>query len=137
KRRSVRLKFVGRIGPGSSHRLVKEILVIRVRRGRAVQIRFMPFIPATPARDGRAPLTGHFRKDIEPGAYIFPSFRTVRCGRQERVWMGFGGALIEGVKSVEARAEDGGVAANLVERNEAVEPVERSILDTLGSNRPG
>src|SRR5262249_49180358 len=91
-------------------------------------------VPVTPARDGLAPLAGDFGEHVEARPHILAALGIVRRGRGEGPRPALAALRELFVQERGRQAETVGVAADLVERQEAVELVERRVLDPLGDD---
>ena len=84
---------------------------------------------------GPAPERRHFRQHIQASSRVFAAFGVVRGGCQHLERPAFEADTIAGVKLVWRTAESDGIAADLVERDQRVVPVEARVLDPLGLDR--
>ena len=92
-------------------------------------------LSAAPALDAGPPVLGHLGEDVDPGADVLAALGVV--GREGRQGVGPSGlpVAVVGVHRLGADAEPAGLAADLVERHQAVVDVEGGVLDPLGRHR--
>ena len=82
-----------------------------------------------------APLLGHLGEDVDPGADVLAALGVVRRERRQRVRPSGLPVPVVRVHRLGLDAEPAGLAADLVERDQAVVDVEGRVLDPLGHHR--
>ena len=110
----------------------------RWRRGSAGRRRTcaaVRLVEPAPAVHAGPPVLGHLGEDVDPGADVLAALGVV--GRQGRQGIGPSGLPVPvvGVDRLGPDAEPAGLAADLVERDQAVVDVEGRVLDPLGRHR--
>ena len=102
------------IGQVPEKRLVKQILLVRVRRFQIIHAPFPAAIRRVPVLQRTSPKLRHFRNRDDPGAHIFAAFCIVRGGREQARRPIALSVKIPLVKSINAQSELLRLAAHFV-----------------------
>ena len=94
-------------------------------------------VQAAPALEARRPRLGHFGQDVDPGTNVLAALGVVRREWRQGVRPPCLPPSIVSVHRLGADAEADRVAADLVERHQAVVDVKGRVLDPLGRHRRG
>ena len=123
---------VGLDGPGPDERLVEQVL------GVAVRLLLAPVagVALRPSGHRGPPGARDLGQDVDTGPGVRPPFGVMGGQRQ----LGRGPArhrrAVVAVEAVDGAVHHVGAAADLVQRDQAVVPVEDRVLDALGHDRP-
>ena len=117
--------------------LIKQIFVV-ARRSRCIVDRMLAApVDTAPTPRQKPPLRRHFRNDVDARANVAGSLVVVRRSGEHGVRPMRKPIAVGAMESVDGRSETVRIAADLVERHEAVECVERGVLDPLRGYRRG
>src|SRR5207249_628153 len=107
-------------GPGAQQRLVQEVLLVLVGRRLTVDSRLLSAVEPMPGTDSRPPLISDFREHVDPGPHVLAALGVVGRENGQRRWPPRRPLEATAVELVEAGAEDVGMPAHLVQRDQAV-----------------
>ena len=119
--------------PRAEQRLIEVILVVRI--GRRV-VRWRTSQRSPPARDLLRPLVRQLGQHGEPRTRVLAALRIVRRRRQQRLRPAPRALDIRRVKLLDGAADALRLPADVVQRDEAVVAVERSVLEAFGHHGP-
>ena len=123
--------------PGAEQRLIEHVFERRRRRAHLAVDDQMRRVEDLPPRHGAGPLAVNFRQRHDPGAGVLAALGVMRCGRRHAVRPFPGARLHHLVKVIDRKRLGGRIAADLVEREQAVVAIERGVLERFGHHRPG
>src|SRR5258707_5510082 len=123
--------------PGAHQGLVEVVFVVARGCLPSLDLALARAVDAAPAAHGLAPRRAHFREHAEPRAHVLGALGVVGGGGEHLVWPMADAVLRVRVKRAHAAAVISGLAADLLERPQSVEAIQRGVLDSLGGDRRG
>ena len=117
--------------------LVQQVFVVARRRGRALDRALAAAVQTAPAPHGQAPRRRHFADHVDARAHVLGALGVVRRGGQHRVRPVLRAVAAGGVEGRHGGAESVRIAADVVQRDQPMVPIQRGVLDALGGHRRG
>ena len=123
--------------PCAHQRLIQHVFERRRRRAEIAVCQHMRRVEQLPPRHGAGPFAGNFRQRHDPRAGILAALGVVGRGRRHAMRPLFGAGPHHPVKGLHGERLCRRIAADLVEREQAVVAVERRVLQRLCHHRSG